>query len=1070
MVIGGLVGSSSSAQANLIVDAANATFSFTTKSRISGSTGSDIGKANGDVVLFSNVITISGISIDAVVTTTITNVGSDTNKNVLISSYDGTNSNAEINKYLELSVTNTGSGSNFDGFINLNFKFYESGTYTGTGTGNPVTLKNVSVFSLDVDSGNQFSDFRGFQKCYVNNPTRLRIAETSNPIPSTPVDLRTGAPYFRFLSGVTAPDTNDPRDSVQVEYLTVTSLDARVGNATSAGGAYFAIGFGQWDWNGGSAGLGTPNPVNNPVNQPPISTDGGIYVPTTGNFILEKIHFGNYEDDDSNPFDKVQITALPTSGTLQKLTSGSWANVSVNDYVSISAIDSGELRIVMNSVAGTQDTSMKFKVNDSLANSLLAYTMVLDVVPTPQTISFPNPGTRALNSTVTETATASSGLVTALTSSTTGICTISNRTIVSTGTAGACTVTARQVGDTTYAEAPSVTETFYFSAKTAQTITYAAPTDKTLSSGTYTDFATASSNLTVTLSSLTPSTCTVSGFVVTLVSAGTCQIRASQAGDSTYAPASPVTRSFNISAGTAQTITFAQPANKFVAETFASGASADSGLTVTLSSNTTGICTVSGLNITTVAAGTCTIVASQNGGTSGGTTYSAATNVTRSFTVTAPASSTVTARPGSLLTFMPNGADNFAYPQSPLLGETVPLWKNILVRAGYTFAGWNTKADGTGTSYADQAPFEFSESFMTLFAQWKLIQTRPTITWATPAAIQEGTALSATQLNALASVPGTYSYSPAAPTVLTVGKHTLKVRFVPTDPKFETIETTVEIEVLAKATVTWANPAAILEGTALSATQLNAVGSVPGAFSYAPAAGTVLAPGRYTLRAIFTPTDSRLLPVSAEVTIEVTAKPVVVEPAPGSPVAPTYRVSGSPKTIIAWGAGKDAVTYTVLVDGKNACAVTTLSCEVEQLLGPKNLVTVTSVATNTKSSAAIRATYAPPASPQVLTVINFDTARAVIKSAEARKLRAIAASVRAAGYTSLTVYGHTDSVGGLGNRKLSVSRANATITYLKKTLPGVKFTVSGFAASAPVGDNSTADGKAANRRAEIFIP
>jgi hypothetical protein len=102
-------------------------------------------------------------------------------------------------------------------------------------------------------------------------------------------------------------------------------------------------------------------------------------------------------------------------------------------------------------------------------------------------------------------------------------------------------------------------------------------------------------------------------------------------------------------------------------------------------------------------------------------------------------------------------------------------------------------------------------------------------------------------LNALAGVPGTYTYAPAATTVLAVDKHTLKVTFVPTDPKFETIETTVEIEVLAKAKVTWANPAAIVEGTALSATQLNATGSVPGTFTYAPATGSVQPVGKSTL-------------------------------------------------------------------------------------------------------------------------------------------------------------------------------------------------------------------------------
>ena len=476
-------------------------------------------------------------------------------------------------------------------------------------------------------------------------------------------------------------------------------------------------------------------------------------------------------------------------------------------------------------------------------------------------------------------------------------------------------------------------------------------------------------------------------------------------------------------------------------------------------------------NTTTLASGTKTVTltaAPYDNGVGGVTTGS--TTITINVSGVAAASTATVPKPGSLLTFMPNGADNFAYPQSPLLGETVPLWKNMLVRAGYTFAGWNTKADGTGTAYADQALFKFSEAFMTLHAQWKLIQSKPTITWATPAAIQEGTALSATQLNALASVAGTYTYAPAATAVLPVGKHPIKVTFVPTSPLFETIETTIEIEVLAKAKLTWANPAAIVEGTALGATQLNATASVPGAFSYAPAAGTVLAPGRYTLRVTFTPTDTRLSPVTAEVTLDVTAKPVVVEPAPGAPLSPTYAVTGGAKTSIKWGAGKDAATYTVLVDGKSACSVGALTCDVSQLLGPKNVVTVTSVAANTKTSAAVPATYAAPESAQVLSVINFDSARAVIKSSEASKLRAFAAKVRAAGYTSLTVYGHTDSVGGVDNRKLSVSRANATITYLKKILPGVKFTVSGFAASEPVGDNSTADGKAANRRAEIFIP
>jgi hypothetical protein len=41
-----------------------------------------------------------------------------------------------------------------------------------------------------------------------------------------------------------------------------------------------------------------------------------------------------------------------------------------------------------------------------------------------------------------------------------------------------------------------------------------------------------------------------------------------------------------------------------------------------------------------------------------------------------------------------------------------------LVRTGNTFTGWNTKADGSGTSYAGGATFRLGAAHMTLYAQW----------------------------------------------------------------------------------------------------------------------------------------------------------------------------------------------------------------------------------------------------------------------------------------------------------------------------------------------------------------
>ena len=60
----------------------------------------------------------------------------------------------------------------------------------------------------------------------------------------------------------------------------------------------------------------------------------------------------------------------------------------------------------------------------------------------------------------------------------------------------------------------------------------------------------------------------------------------------------------------------------------------------------------------------------------------------------------------------------------------------------------------------------------------------------------------------------------------------------------------------ATPVITWANPATIYYGTALSSTQLNASANVPGTFTYSPGSGTVLGAGSRSLNATFTPTDT----------------------------------------------------------------------------------------------------------------------------------------------------------------------------------------------------------------------
>ena len=86
---------------------------------------------------------------------------------------------------------------------------------------------------------------------------------------------------------------------------------------------------------------------------------------------------------------------------------------------------------------------------------------------------------------------------------------------------------------------------FTVSANTPQTITFGTLPNVTLSTGSFTVSATSDSGLPVTFTSSTQF-CSVSGTTVTIIGSGGCAITASQAGNATYAPATPVTQSFTV--------------------------------------------------------------------------------------------------------------------------------------------------------------------------------------------------------------------------------------------------------------------------------------------------------------------------------------------------------------------------------------------------------------------------------------------------------------------------------------------------------------------------------------------
>jgi hypothetical protein len=159
---------------------------------------------------------------------------------------------------------------------------------------------------------------------------------------------------------------------------------------------------------------------------------------------------------------------------------------------------------------------------------------------------------------------------------------------------------------------------------------------------------------------------------------------------------------------------------------------------------------------------------------------------------------------------------NSAVPSSSVWMETVDLGKQVNSNDGNVLLGTITlsgKKAGT-TDLSILPKLITADGGSTINPDLKTgkikvtsARTTPTITWNNPADITYGTALSSTQLNAVAtdpvtgnSVTGNYLYNPEAGTVLRVGAKTLHVDFTPTDTtNYNTASKDVTIKVLPQS-------------------------------------------------------------------------------------------------------------------------------------------------------------------------------------------------------------------------------------------------------------------------------
>lgn len=106
--------------------------------------------------------------------------------------------------------------------------------------------------------------------------------------------------------------------------------------------------------------------------------------------------------------------------------------------------------------------------------------------------------------------------------------------------------------------------------------------------------------------------------------------------------------------------------------------------------------------------------------------------------------------------------------------------------------------------------------------------------------------------------------------------------------------------------------------------------------------------------------------------------------------------------------------------------------------------------------------------------INFDTGKATFTPAAEKTLEDLYTQLTIGGGLSVQIDGHTDNVGNpASNSVLSGQRANAVKSYLEERAPALfpqgRVVTRGYGDTQPVADNSSASGRASNRRVTITL-
>ena len=337
------------------------------------------------------------------------------------------------------------------------------------------------------------------------------------------------------------------------------------------------------------------------------------------------------------------------------LTSGG-ADVTLStDLGTLSSVtDNGDGTYTATLTATTAGTAT---ITGTVDGAAISASATVTVTALQQTISVTTglPSEAKVGDTFTPVATSTSGLPVAITVASGSSCSISGG-VVTFDAVGSCQLLYDQAGNATFAAAPQVSEAVTV-AKQPQSITVTSPLPSDAKVGdTFTPEAESTSDLpvTITVAAGSSSVCSIDGSgEVTFLTEGSCALVYTQVGDATFAAAPEVSEAVTVAAAAApapsdQSITVTPlPTDPKVGETFTPEAESTSGLQVTITVASGSSCSIDGSGeVTFDAEGPCELLYDQAGGTEGGTTFTAAPQVSQTVTVEKqPQSITVTPLP-----------------------------------------------------------------------------------------------------------------------------------------------------------------------------------------------------------------------------------------------------------------------------------------------------------------------------------------------------------------------------------------------------------------------------------------